>query len=221
MRSRTARRGMLVVFGAVGIMMLAAAVGWACTWPVGQTEVVSPTDETLTQGDDQDQLVARSEIHHNGDQAEAYGRSTSFFGEHNSPCGDQGSDDDRLDAECLYELGVVNPTKYDEDGLSDTCHYETRQSQDHGDTGPADFAVIDTDPTHTPTESPAVREVVGAGTVPTTDDADDPMGDGATVTCFYSSEAIDEGTHLNGREDGAAAATLPAPVLIVSSDGTL
>lgn len=211
MQSRSARRGLLVVFGAVAVTLLAAAVGWACTWPVGQTEIVSPTDGDVEIGEN---LQARAEVWSTSAGAALYGEDESFFGEDGSPCGD---DEAALDPECTYDLGLVNPTDYAEEGHSRTCHYETPESHEFDDTtGDIEFAVIDGSPQHLPlADSPGVREVTGEGPVPAEDAGGETMGTGETVACFYSSEAIGEGSPLNGRKNGAAAATLPAPIVVV------
>lgn len=214
MQSRSARRGLLIVFGAVAVTLLAAAVGWACTWPVGQTEIVSPDDGDVEVGET---LQARAEVWSTAEGAQLYGESTSFFGEDGSPCGNDPDGPLDTDAECNYDLGIVNPKDYDQHGHSHTCHYETPESYEFDDTtGDIEFAVIDDDPTHAPLpDSPGLREVVGEGVVPQKDAGNQTMKTGETVVCFYSSEAIDEGSPLNGRKNGAAAATLPAPIVVV------
>lgn len=211
MQSKSTRRGLLLVFGAVAVTLLAAAVGWACTWPVGQTEIMSPTDGEVEIGET---LEARAEVWSTSEGASLYGEDESFFGEDGSPCG---NDAEPLDAECEYDLGLLNPKDYDQEGHSHTCHYETPESYEFDDsTGDIEFAVIDANPTHAPVVgSPGVRELVGEGEVPAKDAGNQKMKAGETVVCFYSSEAIDEGSPLNGRKDGAAAATLPAPIVVV------
>lgn len=225
MGARLTRRGLLVVFGATAVMLVAAAVGWACTFPVGQTEIVSPDDGEVEVGET---LEARSEVWSTSAGAPLYDQSVDFFGEHDSPCGDFGEDVNPLDAECVYDLGLVNPTDYEEAGHSDTCHYETPESHDSdSSTGDIDFAVIDDDPAHTPhPDTPGVRTVEGSGEVPDEDAGGETMGTGETVACFYSSALTEtneitndllngDASPLNGQENGAATATLPAPIVVV------
>lgn len=245
MRSTMTRRGLLVVFGAVAFTLVVAAVGWACTWPVGSTTTgdASAVSTNLTGvGQDLDndghndpdgnavavlggELAAEGEVWHNASGSQFYlsrgsysGGGTggsSFFGEDGSPCGD---DSDPDDAECLYDLGLVNPIDYQQEGHSDTCHYETPESFEFdSSTGDIEFAVIDDSPEHQSVPGQPTRLLAGQGTIPANDAGGKAMGTGETVMCFYSSETADsDGSPLNGRNDGAAAATLPQPVIVLN-----
>lgn len=211
--------GLIVV--AVG--MLFAAAAWACTILVGPTAGTT----AAARGD---AVAAEGEVFHGSSPGE------DNFGENDSPCSDFGADGDELDAECLYSLGVVNPSKvHDPTGgtawdpdtdppedadlyYSETCHYGTPQSAaDSQFATIADHNAVE----HLPDpEAEGARVLVGSGVLPAVDDVGDPMVTGETVMCFYSSkklaDSVDTGEAVNRGDNGAATATVPLPFVVLN-----
>lgn len=203
------KRTLILGFLAAALTVSLLGVAWACTILVGSTTGTSAARAG-------DPVAAEGEVYHGSTPTD------DNFGEQDSPCADFGGDGDELDAECLYSLGVVNPDKVETPSsggtsdtyYSDTCHYGTPQSPNHE----SQFDTI-AEATHLPDpDNPGARLLEASGTLDSVDDAGDPMGTGETVMCFYSHDKVDgsgAGTHLNGREDGAAAATVPEPFLVL------
>lgn len=197
-----------------GVGLLVAAPAAACTILVGSTTGTSGAAPGSP-------VAAEGEVYH-GDGTNA---ATGNFGEQASPCSDFGADNDETDAECLYSLGVVNPSEvHDPSGgdtgdtyYSDTCHYGTPQSSH-----PSQFATIaDHDEVeHLPAEdSDDARILAGEGILPAVDDEGRPMETGETVMCFYSSEKPDDGDggqEVNLGDNGAATATVPQPFVVLN-----
>lgn len=111
---------------------------------------------------------------------------------------------------CDYSLGVVNPSKVDNStgsgSKSDTCHYGTPQSAADSQ---FDTIADHTEVNHTVVSGGTETEVDGSGKLGNTDDVGDAMADGDTLMCFYSSASDASADHVNGADDGAAAATDP------------
>jgi hypothetical protein len=197
----------LITFGATTAAMLVAAVVYACTFPVGQTLV--PT----AAGAPGDDVVATGTV--------------SNTAEDSSRCADDGTTQ-AVDAECVYEFGIVDPAQVDnsnpqwdgseENGPGPTCHYETPQTT--GDTNDDGSQTVPEQQqlykvgttTHTPSKNnDGVRELsVTDGQVPDFDSS------GHTLACFYAAGLADsDGDFKNGQDNGAATATLPQPFLVV------
>lgn len=192
------RRGLSLAFLTGSITVLVTAVAWACTMPVGST-TGTPA------GRPGDPVVAEGEISHQLEDV--------------SNCGDDSTVDasisgnDNLDAECTYALGIVIPSQLANGAgggpVSPTCHYETPQSG-----GASQFYTIDGNPTEVPndvvSQNAGSRVLVGTGTIPAN------AGSGATVMCFYSNGTVGaDGREVNNNDNGAAAATLPQPFVIL------
>jgi hypothetical protein len=189
--------------------MLVAAAVYACTFPVGQTHVPTAAGPTAA-GDD---VVATGTV--------------SNTAEDLSKCADDAATQ-AVDAECVYEFGIVDPAQVDnsnpqwdgseENGPGPTCHYETPQTT--GDPDPDGSQTVTEQQQlykvgttkHIPSkDSPGVRVLkVTDGQVP------DFNSSGATLACFYSADLADkDGEFTNGQNNGAATATLPQPFVVV------
>jgi hypothetical protein len=191
----------LITFGATTAAMLVAAVVYACTFPVGSTQMPTAAGSA-------------------GDPVAATGQVSNTLEDQSRCAADAPSE--ALDAECVYEFGIVDPAQVDNsnpqwdgsspNGSSATCHYETPQTFDPGAGESKQLHKVGTT-THTPSkDSPGARVLtVTDGQVPTFASGQT----GPTVACFYSAEALDEGDATNGQNNGAATATLPHPFLVV------
>lgn len=162
MHLRMTRRGLLVVSGATGIMLLAAAVGWACTVPVGQTAVTEQGDTFHAEGVASFALSAQS----------ACSGSTAT----SANCVD---DDDHRAAEDqdddAWHFGIVDPQALGSGGAT-TCHF--------------DHKAIDSGDTEMIAEEGDVETETTSGVGKTlSSQVDDPGGElAATVACFSSEE---------------------------------
>lgn len=201
------RRAMAVGVSTVAMLMALAVTVWSCTLPVGQTNGTGGA--VAGAGDETGLVIAEGEVSHGLEEV--------------SRCGDG---DGNLDPECGYSLGVVNPADLTEGpdaadpgapkvGVhSPTCHYETPESHAaDSSTGDIAFATVDSNPQEV--SQPGARVLTGQGQLPAADDGGQKMDSGPTVMCFYSSDTIGGGSHLNGRTDGAATATMPQPFVVL------
>lgn len=203
MRWKKTRRGLVMTAVPGATLVAGGAFALACTMPVGTTT-------GLPAGSTGDGTVPGTPVAAEGEVAHAL--------EEQSNCGEDG---DPTDPECTYALGVVNPADVDEapgTGFgSSTCHYETPESHaEDSTTGDIAFATVDDNPTSHDLE--AGRVLVGEGPLPSNDDGGQEMDTGPTVMCFYSNGVIGEGSALNNANDGAAAATLPEPFLVIDDE---
>jgi hypothetical protein len=198
----------LITFGATTAAMLVAAAVYACTFPVGQTLV--PT----AAGAPGDDVVATGTV--------------SNTAEDSSKCANDGTTQ-AVDAECVYEFGIVDPGQVDnsnpqwdgseESGPGPTCHYETPQTTgDPNDDGSQTvteqqqlYKVGTTVHQASRTQDGARGLTVTDGEVPTFASGES----GPTLACFYSAEALGEGDATNGQDNGAATATVPQPFVVV------
>jgi hypothetical protein len=188
----------LITFGATTAAMLVAAAVYACTFPVGATQVPTAAGSA-------------------GDPVAATGQVSNAL-EDQSRCDDD--DSNPLDAECVYEFGIVDPGQVDNSnpqwdgssrsGSSPTCHYETPETFDPGAGESKQLYKVGTTK-HTPSkDSPGARVLtVTDGQVPDFDSS------GETLACFYSAEALGGGDATNGQDNGAATATVPQPFVVV------
>lgn len=193
-----ARRGGIFTTVLAAILLAVSAVAWACTMPVGGTTVTPPAGAP-------------------GDEVTAVG-VVANSAEHLSRCTD-GTDAPHT-AECTYEFGIVDPAQVengnaqgdgDHTGHSASCHYETPRTWDSGDPKQL-YQVGDT--THTPSDDQeGVRVLEATGPVPDFDSEES----GETVACFYSDGTDGDGNFNNGQDNGAAAATLPTPFVVLAS----
>lgn len=228
------KRTLTIAFGVAAVGVLLAAVAWACTILVGETVGTQAAGFG-------DTVAAEGTVFHGSarlpDPSRDDLQDDRPFGEQASPCTDFGSSDDNLlDPECVYALGVVNPAELDDhpgdeavDGVpfvgghSGSCHYETKESAERTG-GDIVFATIG-DATHLPDNSTeaGARKIAASGPLPSEDDGGDPMDTGRTVMCFYSTGFVggegdtSDADYLNGRKDGAATATIPQPFIVLDN----
>lgn len=210
------RRGLIVTFTLMAFALLTGAVVWACTMPVGPTEVTPGAGAQ-------------------GDTIELATGTVSNTAEELSRCSgdaDEIAAERFVDAECEYQFGIVDPAQVDNpnpqwegngggDAPGATCHYETPQTYgvqnpDGSQTVKEKKQLHKVGPaTHLPSKSEdGARALTASGKVPNF--ASDQTG--ATVACFYSSNTADgDGKHTNGQNNGAATATVPQPFVVLSS----
>lgn len=201
MRLTRPRVRVLITFGATTAAMLVAAAVYACTFPVGQTNV--PT----AAGAPGDRVVATGAV--------------SNTAEDLSKCANDETTQ-AVDAECVYEFGIVDPAQVENsnpqwdgsspNGSSPTCHYETPQTFDPGAGESKQLHKVGTTVHQASRTQDGARGLtVTDGEVPTFASGES----GPTLACFYSAEALGEGDATNGQDNGAATATVPQPFVVV------
>jgi len=150
---------MLILFGSGVITLLATAVVWACTLPVGPTAVV----EDPTQG-------SNGEFHAVG--------AASYALENQSAC-DEDNDDTNAEQECdqkdaeksAYDFGISVGAR----DMRPTCHYANEHSDE-----PNEFEMY--------TEASAKEKQNGAGAVLEAHVEDNQDSPGVGYACFTSEE---------------------------------
>jgi len=196
--SDTTRRGLLVLFGTSAITLLATAVAWACTLPVGPTTVVEDGSNNFhAVGTVSYTLEAQSKCNDDSPPTSVSKHCTDQDREQETYAGPQGKKESPSSG---YDFGIVKPELVDLPGRRlprPTCHYATEHSSGAGVSN--EFVVHD--------EARSTADPEAGGQVLTAHVPDDPTAQPSeTVACFTSEEE-------NNNLDGGATATIPQPVV--------
>lgn len=204
----TLNRALTLALVAAAFVLGLAALAWACTFPVGHTQGTPAASKSGSPASEASTVVATGEVVH--------------AAEDQSNCSGPGTSPTTMD--CEYRFGIVNPNNLGSGAITPadpSCHYDTQESDN-----PAEFQSFPASPVPSPPPStPGATVLKANGSGPSgnpqlgpNDDSGASMGTGPTLMCFYTSDSpfsSGDTEHLNNNRDGAAAATVPQPFVVL------